>query len=357
MELCVVDGRACIKRTVNNVEVFNKLKSANIKGISPIIKIDGYTVYYQYINGLSLREFCEKNLVESKLNLTRFIFDIVKILECLKEIDVVHKDLKPENIIISYDMNVYLIDFDVSRVSIQKEQDTSLFGTRGYASPEHFGYKSTSFKSDMYSLGVIIKEIDYKYRYLHISNKCTEVDAINRYNNYNELIDDLDRFEIVKPLIHSLNHQPTYINDVGLSKYSRVLESRLEEYLKNIIDNLKEYLIYLTTRNKKKEIKDDKEKSSLKGYFLSSYSKKTAIIFMFLFLSVTIMSVDKKKFSFTDLYYSMFFAYLVVDFIDNIRVFIFKREFLKYKIATSFIIIISSIFLYSLIESIYSFFI
>lgn len=198
MELFIVDGISCIKKEVQNIEVYHKLKENKIIGIPDVIKIDGNTVYYQYINGKTLRYFIDEYKVFDKSAIAHLIYSIAQCLKELKKIEVVHKDLKPENIVISTDNKVYVIDFDISRIEVCKESDTTLFGTRGYASPEHFGYSNTTFKSDMFSLGRIIEEIDKDGYYTHISSKCTQVDPNNRFSSYDELISKLDKLSIQK---------------------------------------------------------------------------------------------------------------------------------------------------------------
>lgn len=192
MELVVIEGVACVKRSVDNIDVYSTLSQHKIQGIPSILRIDGNTVFYQYVNGVTLRELLQRKNSLTPLELTSFIYQTALILKELKDIHIVHKDLKPENIIITQENKVYLIDFNVSRIYVEKESDTTLFGTRGYASPEHFGYSSTSFKSDMYSLGKIIEELDVNFYYRPIAQKCTEIDPVNRYDNYTDIILDLD---------------------------------------------------------------------------------------------------------------------------------------------------------------------
>ena len=49
-----------------------------------------------------------------------------------------------------------LIDFSISRELTDKPSDTVVFGTRGYAPPEQYGYSSTDERSDLYSLGMVL---------------------------------------------------------------------------------------------------------------------------------------------------------------------------------------------------------
>ncbi len=96
-----------------------------------------------------------------------------------------------------------LIDFDVSRVyREERNMDTHILGTKGYASPEQFGFEQTDCRSDIYSVGVLInvlttgKHIKEKLndgRLKGIIEKCTSISPDNRYSSVKELQIDLNK--------------------------------------------------------------------------------------------------------------------------------------------------------------------
>ncbi|MBR0353352.1 MAG: protein kinase [Oscillospiraceae bacterium] len=70
---------------------------------------------------------------------------------------VIHRDIKPQNIVVGKDGSIHLIDFGIARVhKQQRERDTSVILTLDYASPEQFGFEQTTPVSDIYSLGVVL---------------------------------------------------------------------------------------------------------------------------------------------------------------------------------------------------------
>ena len=70
---------------------------------------------------------------------------------------VIHRDIKPQNIIVGRDGNIYLIDFGIARVyKQQRSRDTTVILTLDYASPEQYGFEQTSPLSDIYSMGVVL---------------------------------------------------------------------------------------------------------------------------------------------------------------------------------------------------------
>lgn len=69
---------------------------------------------------------------------------------------IIHRDIKPQNVILRPDGAAVLIDFGISRVSSLNDTDTFVFGTQGFAPPEQYGYAQTDARSDIFSLGVLL---------------------------------------------------------------------------------------------------------------------------------------------------------------------------------------------------------
>lgn len=97
---------------------------------------------------------------EERLALVRRAFpdlcDAVSELHELLDPPVIHRDLKPGNVIVSPG-GVTLIDLGIARAYRDgAEQDTTHFGTRAYAPPEQFGFGQTGVTSDVYALGMLL---------------------------------------------------------------------------------------------------------------------------------------------------------------------------------------------------------
>lgn len=70
---------------------------------------------------------------------------------------VIHRDIKPQNIVVGYDGSIHLIDFGIAREhKWQRRQDTSVVLTLDYAPPEQYGFEQTTPLSDLYSFGVVL---------------------------------------------------------------------------------------------------------------------------------------------------------------------------------------------------------
>ena len=100
-----------------------------------------------------------------------------------------HRDLKPENILITGNgENVKLIDFglaDSDSYAVLKQPA----GTIGYMAPEQAQVAKADVRNDIYSLGVIMKQMDLGYRYRRIANRCA-APIEKRYQTVNELRQD-----------------------------------------------------------------------------------------------------------------------------------------------------------------------
>ena len=126
---------------------------------------------------------------------------MIAILEDLKKYNIVHKDIKPKNIIINNKHEIYLIDFDASRSDNNlKNKDTILLGTEGYASPEHYGYFATSYLSDIFSLGKTMQELcnNRFNEFDYIIDKMCQLDPKNRYQDYQSLKIDIKKYQTDK---------------------------------------------------------------------------------------------------------------------------------------------------------------
>lgn len=113
----------------------------------------------EYIEGLPLDRYARENELSVK-EITRICIGICDILTYLHHRDepIIHRDIKPQNIIIGEDGSVHLIDFDIARVyRAGHETDTVFFGTLAYAPPEQYGFTQTDARTDIYSLGIVLR--------------------------------------------------------------------------------------------------------------------------------------------------------------------------------------------------------
>lgn len=127
--------------------------------------------------------------------------DVCRALQELHALGIVHRDVKPENILLQGDKAV-LIDFDASRLhKSNTSSDTRIMGTTGYAAPEQYGFSQTDARADIYSLGIFINEmLTQKHPstclaegpLLPVIEKCIEVNIHRRYQSVAQVIAALE---------------------------------------------------------------------------------------------------------------------------------------------------------------------
>lgn len=154
------------------------------------------TVLEEYIEGVTLSKKAEIDSL-SKPDVIRYAIDICSALSVLHGLNIVHRDVKPENVIIDASGKAVLIDLGISRfVTGTKKMDTNKLGTVNYAAPEQFGATESTFATDVYAVGTLINYlITGVYPSVRtpgailgiIVRKCTSTQIYNRYQNVNIL--------------------------------------------------------------------------------------------------------------------------------------------------------------------------
>ncbi len=115
-------------------------------------------VVRDYIAGLPLNEYTAQTHPSpaQAVCIATQICDILAYLHSLTP-PIIHRDIKPQNIIIDEANKVWLIDFGISReYDASAAKDTRYFGTVDFAPPEQYGFSQTDNRTDIFSLGVLI---------------------------------------------------------------------------------------------------------------------------------------------------------------------------------------------------------
>ncbi|SHK25066.1 Serine/threonine protein kinase [Selenomonas ruminantium] len=151
----------------------------------------------EYIHGQSLADRLQTKNYLTEQEASQLLLSICHGLAQLHALGIIHRDIKPEHIIVEKDNTPRLIDFDACRsFKDGQTEDTALLGTKTYAPPEQFGFQQTDPRSDIYALGKTIQELlppDYNGRLLPILQRCQRLDPADRYQNTHELSAALQR--------------------------------------------------------------------------------------------------------------------------------------------------------------------
>lgn len=155
----------------------------------------------RYIEGQNLEEYLERNLVLGKCEVLDIAMQICDILIKLHHLNppMIHRDIKPQNLILDRHGTVYLIDFEASRnFDRKKQKDTKFYGTEATAAPEQYGYAQTDARTDIYAFGKVLCYLltgDYQVEgneYLQgrlgaLVKKCCAFDPGKRYQSMEEV--------------------------------------------------------------------------------------------------------------------------------------------------------------------------
>ena len=189
-------GRVLLKKTLDtyNIEVYRWLKdnrSIHIPFIHSFREEKGkLIVLEEYIQGDPLDKLLSEGSPDRKERI-RIILELCDALIFLHSapIPIIHRDIKASNIMLSTDGIVKLIDYDAAKIfHAGKRTDTTLIGTVGAAAPEQYGFAQSDARTDIYSLGVLIRELfPNEARYAGIVNKATQMEPGLRFQNAGEM--------------------------------------------------------------------------------------------------------------------------------------------------------------------------
>lgn len=157
------------------VKEFEILSSLSHEHIVKAVTMDqvpslGLCIVMEYIEGVPLNEFVD-NTTPRKVRL-RLLQDIISALIYIHNRQIVHRDLKPSNIMVTDDARVKIIDFGLSD-SRSYEILKQPAGTIGYVSPEQQAGLPADPRNDIYSIGVIMREMKLGWMYSPIVKRCT----------------------------------------------------------------------------------------------------------------------------------------------------------------------------------------
>jgi len=150
------------QRFRNELKFARKISHKNVCRMFDLSKEDNrYFITMEYVKGEDLKNSMNRM---GPLSFGKAVFIVKQICEGLAEahrLGVVHRDLKPQNIMIDTDGNVRLMDFGISRLLKTKgiTHTGTMIGSPEYMSPEQTMAKEADQRSDIYSLGIIFYEM------------------------------------------------------------------------------------------------------------------------------------------------------------------------------------------------------
>ncbi len=189
-----------------NDHIFRILKGVKVPNFPAIYDVCScekhLLILESYVEGKTLADILAHNPPTPKQAM-KYSLQICEALSFLHSKQIIHRDIKPDNVIITPEDNAVLIDLSASRLLTDNERkDTVSLGTVGYAAPEQYGIHQSTPPTDIYALGVLINEVMLGChptiktptgKLGRIIKKCTETQIYNRYQTVDKLMSDLKK--------------------------------------------------------------------------------------------------------------------------------------------------------------------
>lgn len=136
------------------------LEHPNIVNIYDVGSENGiHYIVEEYVEGITLKDYIEK---KGRLNYKEALSIAIQVsrgIQAAHEKNIIHRDIKPQNIIISTDGKVKVTDFGIAKAASENTIHSDVMGSVHYASPEQARNGYVSQKSDIYSLGIVMYEM------------------------------------------------------------------------------------------------------------------------------------------------------------------------------------------------------
>ena len=156
------DDQEFLKRFDIESQASAGLSHSNIVSVHDVgVQDNIHYIVMEYVDGITLKEYLAENGPLSVNEALDFSIQLVSALHHAHRKGIVHRDIKPQNIIVTKDNVLKVTDFGIARAAstATMKVDESGFGSAHYCSPEQASGRYTDAKSDIYSLGVVMYEM------------------------------------------------------------------------------------------------------------------------------------------------------------------------------------------------------
>ncbi len=276
------------------------LEHPNIVNIYDVGSESGlYYIVMEYVEGITLKTYIEKKGQLSFKEAVSIAIQVGRGIEAAHNKHIIHRDIKPQNIIISTEGKVKVTDFGIARVASSNTINSDVMGSVHYASPEQARNGFVDGKSDIYSLGIVMYEmvtgrvpfdgestVAVAIQHLQeemvvpsayapelpismekIILKCTQKSPDRRYDSISDLLLDLKK-ALISP-------EEDFVVMVPLGQQEKTRVMKPEE-----IESIKEQTskVYYEEPDEEEEGEEDEEDDEEEGGFLNPKMEKAVTV-------------------------------------------------------------------------------
>ena len=259
---------------LNEARLMASLNHVGIAKIYDSGRIDGGIIYFiiEYVEGKPLTE-----VIKEKMTFNQVIDISIKLCSAIShahENQIIHKDIKPDNILIDKHGEVKIIDFGLSQNNkLKSDTDTGFFAfSRQYASPEQLNQQILTSKTDIFSIGVVIFEMFTGVKYF------IPDESEHSFGD--------DRRHIGNIKYQQLNFKKTFNSRLRFYEFSDIIEKAVQKVASNRYKTLDAFSHDLERLQKSFPVKAYKPKSIL-TYKTLLFSKRNPLI---IFMGVVLVS-------------------------------------------------------------------
>ncbi len=148
-------------RFIDESKAVAMLSAKNIVSVYDVAIYDDIKyIVMEYLDGITLREYLDNKGIISWKEACIYVLQILRGLEHAHSKGIIHRDIKPQNIILMKNGDIKVTDFGIAKLpnAEAEEQNEKAIGTVYYISPEQACGKETDYTSDIYSVGIMLYE-------------------------------------------------------------------------------------------------------------------------------------------------------------------------------------------------------
>ncbi len=158
----LADDEKFVRRFQREAISASSLSHPNIVEVYDVGEDDGkYFIVMEYVEGKTLKQLIKKRGALTLPEVIDIMLQLTSAIAHAHESYIIHRDIKPQNVIILEDGRVKIMDFGIAVALNSNEltQTNSVMGTVYYLPPEQANGGATTIKSDIYSLGILMYEL------------------------------------------------------------------------------------------------------------------------------------------------------------------------------------------------------